>query len=597
LQDKEGISIKLTEEKPKNNIYYEYIAEKDKLVKDIKVLFICKSIDEMIKTLKESFNKGNVTVDNINNKYIMELEFKGFGVITKSVIELEEHKPLDPQYLEKKIKEFDAKYNEMLKEVKEIKNIKLTINEEKKKKLAKEVEKKLNLNLEDKIKTILLKKGIKDSLYEDFEERILLKFKEMLNKEKEKEEEIKIKEKTEMKEYVKKMTFEKKNVLEDINNLNDNNIFKDKADIKKINEDIIYLKKCIKEHIEEMIKIKSSFKRLEDLYNSISKNNKNNQNNQLINNNNSNNYIELELLISDDDIGNDIIFLNQWDNYKYLKNFEPEDIDIIIYGEKVPIKYKDVNNKLNEDDINEIDKNATELLNTKYSFYYNFTRKGFHSIRIEFKKRLFSCQNLFLNCDKITGIDLSNFDCSQVSSCMGMFSGCTSVKSIEFGKLDFALVTNFKCMFYNCQNLKEVNLFHFNTKNALTFESMFSRCFNLKNLDVSNFNSSKCQKITNMFSLCQNITEIDLIKWNMHNISGYQGISELFYGCKNLKKIKMSSNFKDLGGLLKDTWGEDLCKKDIFTGIPEEGLFVYKKGVKIDLLLNELPKNWIMEEE
>ena len=89
LQDKEGISIKLTEEKPKNNIYYEYIAEKDKLVKDIKVLFICKSIDEMIKTLKESFNKGNVTVDNINNKYIMELEFKGFGVITKSVIELE----------------------------------------------------------------------------------------------------------------------------------------------------------------------------------------------------------------------------------------------------------------------------------------------------------------------------------------------------------------------------------------------------------------------------------------------------------------------------------------------------------------------------
>ena len=546
----------------------------------------------MIKTLEGLFNKGNVSVKNKKNKYLMELEFNGLGIVSKSEVELEEHKPLDPMYLTSKIKELEVKYNEILKEMTEIKNIKLTINEEKKKKLAKEVEKKINLNIEDKIKTILQKKGIKESLYGDFEERIFLKINQMLKKEKEKEEEIKFKEKTEIKEDVKKMISQ--NIQENLKKLNDN-ILKDKDDKKKLNDDIIFLKKSIKEHIDEMIKIKSSFKQFENTYNSIPKNN---QNIQPINSNNYKNYIELELLINDDDIGKDIIFLNQWDIYKYLKNFEPEDIDITIYDEKIPIKFKDKNKELNEDDINiDLDKNALELLNTKYSFYYNFTRKGYQSIKIIFKKRLFSCQNLFLNCERITGIDLTNFDCSQVTSCMGMFSGCTSLKTIDFGKLDFALVTDFKYMFYNCQNLKEINLFNFNTKNALTFESMFSRCFNLNNVDVSKFNTSKCQKITSMFMLCQNITEIDLMKWNMYNISGYQGISELFYGCKNLKKIKMSSNFKDIEELFKDSWGDQFCKKDIFTGVPDEGLFVYKKGIKCELLQNELPKNWYIEEE
>ena len=142
LKDKEGICIKFTEEIPKNNIYYEYIAEKDKLLKDIKILFLCKTIDDMIKSLDELFNKGNVSVKKKNNKYLMELEFNGFGVVSKSEVELEEHKPLDPMYLTSKIKELEVKYNELLKEITEIKNIKLTINEEKKKKLAKEVEKK-----------------------------------------------------------------------------------------------------------------------------------------------------------------------------------------------------------------------------------------------------------------------------------------------------------------------------------------------------------------------------------------------------------------------------------------------------------------------
>ena len=589
MDKKEGISIKFTEETPNKNVYYTYEAEMDKLIKDIKILYLCKNIDDMIQSLEETFDKGNVRIINRKNKLIMVLEFVGLG-ITKSEVELEEHECNNPiSYLTDKIKDLDVKYNEILKEVSEIKKIKLTINEEKKKKLAKEVEKKMNLNLEDKIKNILLKKDIKDKLFEDMEERMLLKLKEMIKKEKENEGTIKIQEKNKPEEEIKKMINE--NVQESLKVI-DNIISGDKNEHQLLKDDIRNLNNSIKEKIKEIDKIKSSLKKFESLNNSFQKVN------QYIQSMNNNNYIEIEVFINDEDLGKDIILLKQWDTYKYFKNFEPEDIDIIIYGEKIPAKYKDINNELNEDNMNfEMEKNVSEILNTKYSFYYNFSRKGYHSIKIEFKKKLISCENLFLNCERITSINLSNFDCSQVTSCSGMFSGCISLKSIDFGKLDFSLVTSFKNMFYNCQNLPEINLFNFNTKNALTFESMFKRCFNLKNIDVSNFNLLKCQKIEGMFMLCQSITEIDLMKWNMYNISSYQGISELFYGCKNLKKIKMSADFKNIEELFKDSWGDKFCKKDIFIGIPETGHFTYKKGVKCELLINELPKDWHVDEE
>ena len=57
------INIQLSEEKPNKNITFLYKASSEKIVKDIKALILCENIDEMIISLQDMFNKGNITVE------------------------------------------------------------------------------------------------------------------------------------------------------------------------------------------------------------------------------------------------------------------------------------------------------------------------------------------------------------------------------------------------------------------------------------------------------------------------------------------------------------------------------------------------------
>ena len=71
LENKDGISIILKELKPYKNINFIYEALKDKLTKDIKQLYICENIDDMINTLKDIIDTGNIIVERRENKYFM----------------------------------------------------------------------------------------------------------------------------------------------------------------------------------------------------------------------------------------------------------------------------------------------------------------------------------------------------------------------------------------------------------------------------------------------------------------------------------------------------------------------------------------------
>ena len=58
LENEEGIIIKLVESNPKANIFFTYEALTEQLIKDIKILYTCESIEEMILSLKEVFSNG-----------------------------------------------------------------------------------------------------------------------------------------------------------------------------------------------------------------------------------------------------------------------------------------------------------------------------------------------------------------------------------------------------------------------------------------------------------------------------------------------------------------------------------------------------------
>ena len=282
-------------------------------------------------------------------------------------------------------------------------------------------------------------------------------------------------------------------------------------------------------------------------------------------------------------------------------------------------------------------------LETGYDYFLNFKNEGIHTIKIIFRKKLYDCSFLFNNCKEIIEIDLSNLSCSQVTSCESMFDGCISLKKLNLGNLDFSLCKNFKRMFNACENLENLDVSNFNTKNSTTFEQMFCGCKKLKNIDVSKFDSSKCESINSMFRYCENISQINMSNWDMSHLKadytwnyGYlaanfgvapvlvgsgpvgiigalginplfgignlggnkdnrvkeNSINYLFDGCKNLKLIKMSCNFKDINNLI---YGDE--NGEIFKGLPPGGSFYWKKGLNCDKLLSQLPVSWNRYEE
>ena len=93
-------------------------------------------------------------------------------------------------------------------------------------------------------------------------------------------------------------------------------------------------------------------------------------------------------------------------------------------------------------------------------------------------------QNMFNNCRKITTLDLSMFDTSNV--------------------------TNMTQMFENDIALTSLNIDGWDTKNVTVMNNMFSGCSGLTSLDVSGFDTSNVTNMSNMFSNCSKLTSLDV---------------------------------------------------------------------------------------
>ena len=540
------------------------------------------NIEEIIISLQDIFNKGKISVKKKGVKYLMNIEITEFSKTFKYEIELEKNELKDENMkILNKIKEIEDKYKELKEEINHIKNNnKIIYNEEDKNKVIRD--NKNELNIKEVLKELLIKdKEIINILYNEFENK--------LNNDK-KEEGKKIE------ESVNKILILNKN-------------YSNKVDLNVYNDNINKIKEMIYNQINEINNIKNNLK--ENIENEINEYDKINNNNikmkklnqqiNIVNNKIGDNYISLKIEINKDDIGKDIIILNQCWTYKLYENFELEDIEIEINGEHIPIKYKHYfeNDWTKYDEKSKDFENSNKIykeLNNNYSFYWNFFDEGIYEIKIIFNKKLCSCAGLFYYCKNMIQIDLSNFNCSNILSCYGMFYECRNIKEINLGKIDFSLVTDFSYMFYCCKNLVNLDITKFNTKNSKSFSHMFHKCYSLKKIDVSKFNSSKCETINSMFNGCKSITEIDMINWDMSNLKysdneNGNSIDYLFNNCSNLKKIKISGNIK------KEEFNNS-SNSYIFSGIPKNGDFVTNKNVICNIPLDGfLPQNWSRNKE
>ena len=132
---------------------------------------------------------------------------------------------------------------------------------------------------------------------------------------------------------------------------------------------------------------------------------------------------------------------------------------------------------------------------------------------------------MFRMCSSLTSLDLSNFDTSKVTNMSGMFGGLygfpsMGIEKINVSNFDTSQVTNMSDMFLNCEKLTSLDVSNFDTSKVTDMSHMFESCSSLISLDVSNFDTSKVTNMENMFCDCPAWDTVDQTKFNGEHVGG-----------------------------------------------------------------------------
>ena len=140
----------------------------------------------------------------------------------------------------------------------------------------------------------------------------------------------------------------------------------------------------------------------------------------------------------------------------------------------------------------------------------------------------------------IEEINVKNFDTSNVTDMSGMFSACRSLTSLDLSNFDTSQVTNMKYMFYECDELTNLDVSSFDTSKVTNMNRMFSRCRSLTSLDASKFDTSNVTDMSEMFSECSSLTGLDLRNFDTSKVTD---MSWMFDSCSKLTEITVSNKW------------------------------------------------------
>ena len=122
--------------------------------------------------------------------------------------------------------------------------------------------------------------------------------------------------------------------------------------------------------------------------------------------------------------------------------------------------------------------------------------------------------------EKMTSIDLSALDTSEVTNMIEMFTLCSSLTSLDLSNFDTSEVTNMGDMFRECSSLTSLDVSKFNTSQVTNMSHMFGGCSGLTSLDVSSFDTSKVTNMDFMFCECPAWNTVDQTKFSGRYIGG-----------------------------------------------------------------------------
>lgn len=148
-----------------------------------------------------------------------------------------------------------------------------------------------------------------------------------------------------------------------------------------------------------------------------------------------------------------------------------------------------------------------------------------------------SLKEMFLECYKLSSIDLGQMDTSNTEVMEGMFRKCTALTSVSLDGIDTSKVTSMNSMFQECTLLEQVI---FSTNEAVqcgpsvSAAQIFSGCIYISK--VEGFKApANCSE---MFKDCYQTAKIELVNWDT---SAVTNMSSMFYGCNKLETLDLSS--------------------------------------------------------
>lgn len=160
---------------------------------------------------------------------------------------------------------------------------------------------------------------------------------------------------------------------------------------------------------------------------------------------------------------------------------------------------------------------------------------------------------MFQGCNGLTTLDLSPLDTQNVKNMLEMFSDCSCLTALDLSPLDTQKVTDMTRMFYNCSGLTALDLSSFDTQKVTDMGAMFSGCRGLTTLDLSPIDTQNVVNMSYTFSGCSSLTSLDLSPFDTQNVTNMYG---MFYDCSGLTTVTTGPNFKFVGTdyYLSGTW-------------------------------------------
>ena len=143
---------------------------------------------------------------------------------------------------------------------------------------------------------------------------------------------------------------------------------------------------------------------------------------------------------------------------------------------------------------------------------------------------------MFNGDEALTSLDLTNFNPSKSTSFSGMFSKCTALTSVgDLSQWTGSNAMDVSYMFNGDEKLTSLDLTNFNPRQATDFSAMFSNCKALKNMgNLSKWTGSNATNVTYMFNGCDALESLDLTNFNPRQATN---LSAMFSYCGSLKDL------------------------------------------------------------